>query len=43
MKGVTAMSIVDKYVAEITETIKKLNENELLYILTFITKMFGSR
>lgn len=37
------MSMVDKYVTEITEFIKKLNENELLYILTFITKMFGSR
>lgn len=31
----------EKYLAEITEIIKKLNENQLLYILTFIKKMFG--
>ncbi len=36
------MSLVDKYVAEITEFIKTLDENELLYILTFIKKLFGS-
>lgn len=37
------MSLVDKYIAEIMEFIEKLNENELLYILTFMEKMFGSR
>ena len=36
------MSMVDKYIKEITEFIKKLDENELLYILTFLKKMFGS-
>ena len=43
MKGETAMHLVDKYIAEIKEIIEKLNENELLYILTFMKKMFGSR
>lgn len=37
------MSLADKYTTEIQEIIEKLNENELLYILTLITKMFGSR
>ena len=37
------MSMADKYIKEITEFIKTLDENELLYILTFMTKMFGSR
>lgn len=37
------MSLADKYIAEITEILEKLNESELLYILTFLTKMFGSR
>lgn len=37
------MSLVDKYIAEITHLIKKLDESELLYILTFMRKMFGSR
>ena len=33
----------DKYAAEITEMIETLDEKQLLYILTFIKKMFGSR
>lgn len=33
----------DKYIAEIVERLKTLNEEELLYILTFGIKMFGSR
>lgn len=37
------MSMVDKYIAEITERINGLSESELLYILTFLNKMFGSR
>lgn len=37
------MSIVDKYIAEITDSIQDLSESELLYILTFIKKMFGGR
>ena len=32
-----------KYIEEITEFISKLDENELIYILTFIKRMFGSR
>lgn len=32
-----------KYVAEITELLETLDENQLLYLLTFINKMFGSR
>lgn len=32
----------EKYIAEITRFISSLNENQLLYILTFIKKMFGS-
>lgn len=36
------MSLVDKYVAEITKFIKTLDENQLLYLLTFMKKMFGS-
>jgi hypothetical protein len=31
-----------KYIDEITEIIEKLNESQLLYILTFIKKLFGS-
>jgi len=31
----------EKYIAEITEHINKLNENQLLYILTFVKKLFG--
>lgn len=31
----------DKYITEIIDSIKTLNENELLYILTFISRMFG--
>lgn len=30
----------EKYITEITNFIKNLNENQLLYILTFIKKMF---
>lgn len=40
MKGVHPMKA--KYIEEITEFISSLDENELVYILTFITKMFGS-
>lgn len=36
------MSMIDKYIAEITQYLRNLNENQLLYILTFIKKMFGS-
>lgn len=32
----------DQYVADITEFISTLNEQQLLYILTFITGVFGS-
>lgn len=32
----------EKYISEITEIINKLDENKLLYILTFIKKIFGS-
>ena len=31
----------EKYIEEITHFIKKLDENQLLYILTFIKKIFG--
>lgn len=31
-----------KYIAEITEIISTLEEHQLLYILTFIKKIFGS-
>lgn len=33
----------EKYIEEINEFAAELDENQLLYILTFITKMFGSR
>ena len=33
----------EKYIAEITQIINKMKESELLYILTFIKKLFGSR
>ena len=33
----------EKYISEITEFIRKLDENQLLYILTFIKKLFGGR
>lgn len=32
----------EKYISEIVTLINKLNENQVLYILTFIKKMFGS-
>ena len=32
----------EKYRSEIIKHIDKLEENQLLYILTFIQKMFGS-
>lgn len=32
----------EKYIAEINQFLNKLSENQLLYILTFIKKMFGS-
>lgn len=31
-----------KYIAEITRILNNLDENQLLYILTFIRKIFGS-
>lgn len=33
----------EKYIEQIIETIKPLDENKLLYILTFIKKLFGSQ
>jgi hypothetical protein len=35
------MSAVDQTVLRINEILKDLDENELLYILTFIQKLFG--
>jgi hypothetical protein len=32
-----------KYIMEIVETLSELDEKKLLYILTFVKKMFGSR
>lgn len=32
----------EKYIEEISSILNNLDENRLLYILTFITKMFGS-
>jgi len=32
----------EKYITEITQFLEKLSESQLLYILTFIRKMFGS-
>lgn len=32
----------EKYIEEIKEFISNLDENQLLYILTFIKRMFGS-
>lgn len=31
----------EKYIQEITKFVKTLDENQLLYILTFIKKLFG--
>ena len=36
------MSMIDKYISEITKIIKDLDENQLLYLHTFIKKLFGS-
>ena len=33
----------EKYIEEITQFISTLDENQLLYTLTFIKKLFGSR
>ena len=33
----------EKYTTEITNFIKTLDENQLLYILAFIKRLFGSR
>lgn len=33
----------EKYIAEIMPILEKLSDSQLLYILTFIKKMFGSR
>lgn len=35
------MSIIDQYISEITELLRERDENQLLYILTFIKKVFG--
>lgn len=40
MKGDKYMK--EKYLKEIMELIGTLNENQLLYLLTFIKNMFGS-
>lgn len=32
-----------QYINDITQILNTLNENQLLYILTFIKKIFGSR
>jgi hypothetical protein len=32
----------EKYIKEIAQFISTLDENQLLYILTFIKKLFGS-
>lgn len=31
----------EKYIAEITQILKNLSESQLIYILTFIKKLFG--
>jgi len=41
MKGEAAMK--EKYITEILDFIKELDENQLQYILTFIKKLFGGR
>lgn len=40
MKGDLAMK--EKYIEEINNILIDLDENKLLYILTFIKKVFGS-
>lgn len=40
MKGEIHMSVIDMYIKKINEILESLSENELLYILTFVTKMF---
>lgn len=40
VKGVPTMK--KQLIAEITQILNALNENQLLYILTFIKKLFGS-
>lgn len=35
------MSTVDSTIKKINELLETLDENELLYILTFIKKLFG--
>jgi len=32
----------EKYITEITQFLEKMNESQLLYILTFIKKLFRS-
>ena len=41
MKGARQMK--EKYIADITEFLAGLSESQILYILTFIKKMFGGR
>ena len=33
----------EKYIKEISQILEKLSDSQLLYILTFIKKVFGSR
>lgn len=33
----------EKYIAQILEALRDRDENQLQYILTFITRFFGSR
>jgi len=41
MKG-EHVPMKEKHISEITQFLEKLSESQLLYILTFIRKMFGS-
>jgi hypothetical protein len=41
MKGLTEMK--EKLIADIMEALAPLTDNQLLYILTFVRKLFGSR
>lgn len=34
------MSLIDKYIAQLIEYIKTLDEEQLLYLLTFVKKVF---
>jgi hypothetical protein len=41
MKGESAMK--ESYIKEITEILNTLDESQLLYLLSFINQIFGSR